>query len=194
MLLLMSDTRSNGSRTLVGVPAQSELVDILLEGSDLHAASITGSRPSVPTLGLVIVTCMDVRVEPHTVFGIQPGSAHVLRNAGGRVGGDVLRSLAVSSSLMGTTDVVVCHHTDCGLTGRSAAEIESAIQAVSGHRSGIDLRVIDDHEAALWDDCRSVLECEFLPPMTVTGVRYDVHTGRVELVVPPVARPGAAAS
>ena len=90
--------------------------DDLRASNRLHAQSYTnGDLPAPPARRVAVVTCMDARLHPETFLGLGVGDAHVIRNAGGRVSGDAIRSLVISQRLLGTNEVVVIHHTDCGM-------------------------------------------------------------------------------
>jgi carbonic anhydrase len=138
-------------------------------------ANVTDARPS---RHVAIVTCMDARIDVFAVLGLHLGEAHVLRNAGGRVTDDVLRSLALSSHVLGVTTVAVMQHTKCGLAGVTDDELRAA--------TGADLGFfpIDDHAAALRQDIELLAAQPYLDPITtIGGFVYDVETGRLDDVV-----------
>jgi carbonic anhydrase len=121
---------------------------------------------------------MDARIDVFAVLGLELGDAHVIRNAGGRLTDDVLRSLALSSGVLGVDTVVVMQHTKCGLQGTSDAELRA--------RTGADLDFlpITDHEAALRVDIERLASTSYLSALrTIAGFLYDVDTGRVEDMV-----------
>jgi carbonic anhydrase len=149
---------------------------------DLLAASESATRPAVldqrPAHRLAVVTCMDARIDVFAVLGLELGDAHVIRNAGGRLTDDVLRSLALSSSALGVDTVVVMQHTKCGLEGASEDELRA--------RTGADLDFlpIADHEAALRADIERLSSTPYLSAVQrIAGFVYDVESGRVEDVV-----------
>jgi carbonic anhydrase len=149
---------------------------------DLLAANDAATRPAVldqrPARRLAIVTCMDARIDVFAVLGLALGDAHVIRNAGGRLTDDVLRSLALSSTALGVDTVVVMQHTKCGLEGTSDAELRA--------RTGADLDFlpIADHEIALRADIERLSSTPYLSALrTIAGFVYDVESGRVEDVV-----------
>jgi carbonic anhydrase len=149
---------------------------------DLLAASESAPRPAVldqrPAHRLAVVTCMDARIDVFAVLGLELGDAHVIRNAGGRLTDDVLRSLALSSSALGVDTVVVMQHTKCGLEGTSDAELRA--------RTGADLDFlpIADHQAALRADIERLSGTPYLSALQrIAGFVYDVESGRVEDVV-----------
>lgn len=159
--------------------------------SDLQLANATyadsfasGDLASEPQRQLTVVTCMDTRIDPLAVLGLQVGDAHILRNAGGRVSDDVLRSLLASTHLLGVRNVVVMHHTGCGMANVDRAAVRKLVSDVPEEDwQEIDLLSIDDHEQALRDDVERVRTSPLLPQVAVVGWIYDVGTGRVREVV-----------
>ena len=131
-----------------------------------------------PTRRLAVVTCMDARIDVFAALGLRLGEAHVIRNAGGRVTEDVLRSLALSSHVLGVETVVVMQHTRCGLAGVTDEQLQEL--------TGADLGFfpIDDHAAALRDDIELLTTRPYLDPVkVVAGFVYDVDSGAVDDVV-----------
>ncbi|MGH9001325.1 MAG: beta-class carbonic anhydrase [Acidimicrobiia bacterium] len=127
-----------------------------------------------PSRNLAVLTCMDVRIDPSAALGLGLGEAHVLRNAGGRVTTDVLRSLALATHALGVDEVVVMQHTRCGLSGVSDRELRDRTGA------DVDFLAIDDHTAALRHDVDLLAATPYLTPVKViAGFLYDVDTGRV---------------
>ena len=111
----------------------ADLYDDLLRASRAHAAAATRAAGDVPAAKLparrlFVLTCMDARVDPLRMLGLRPGDAHVVRNAGGRVTDDVVRSLVLSSALLGTRHVAVVHHTDCGLLAPGDAHVRAQLR------------------------------------------------------------------
>jgi carbonic anhydrase len=149
---------------------------------DLLAANATATPPEAldqrPTRRLAVVTCMDARIDVFAVLGLELGDAHIVRNAGGRLTEDVLRSLALSSGVLGVDTVVVMQHTKCGLAGASDADLRA--------RTGADLDFlpIADHGVALRADIERLAGTAYLSGVqTIAGFVYDVDSGRVEDVV-----------
>jgi carbonic anhydrase len=142
------------------------------EGYAAARANVTDARPS---RHLAVVTCMDARIDVFAALGLHLGEAHVIRNAGGRVTDDVLRSLALSCHVLGVDTVVVMQHTKCGLEGVTDDELRSL--------TGADLGFfpIDDHAAALHEDLELLREATYLTPLTtVAGFVFDVESGEVD--------------
>jgi carbonic anhydrase len=140
--------------------------------------------PAAPARRLAVVTCMDARIDPLACLGLQPGDAHIIRNAGGRVSEDVLRSLIISAHLLGTREVAVIHHTDCGLLGLSNDDIRQRVAPGAGRNpSGIDFLPFSDQEGSVRDDVAGIRSSPFLDPDTaVRGFIYDVRTGALSAV------------
>jgi carbonic anhydrase len=154
-------------------------IDRLLAANEAYAAARQpGAGDARPNRHLAVVTCMDTRIDVYAVLGLAVGEAHVLRNAGGRVTDDVLRSLALSGHVLGVDTVVLMQHTRCGLAGTSDEELRA--------RTGADVAFlpIDDHRAALREDVERLASTPYLAPLrTLAGLVYDVDSGRVEDVV-----------
>lgn len=140
-----------------------------------------GDRPRQPARGLAVVTCMDARIDPLAALGLALGEAHVLRNAGGRVTDDVLRSLALSTHELGVREIGVIHHTGCGLHGVDNAELNR-----QAGLTGVDFLPFADMEAGVADDVVALVDSGYLAPGTVVwGAVYDLGTGVVSLVQEP---------
>ena len=139
----------------------------------------TGELPTPPARSLAIVTCMDARIVPHELFGLGPGDVHVLRNAGGRVTPDVLRSLLVATRLLGVDQVVVVHHTKCGgASSNSALTRQLRDAGVEGDVP--ELYGAADQVGALRADLEALRADDLLDhDLRVAGYRYDLDTGEV---------------
>ena len=138
-----------------------------------------GHMPTNPAASLLVLTCMDCRVLPRELLGLEPGDAHVLRNAGGRVTPDVLRSAALSTRLMDVDQVVVMHHTRCG-GGESDTSLGSALRAAGAEGDMPELYGAPDRVAALRADLESLRSSPLLPEgLRVAGYLYDIDTGDV---------------
>lgn len=136
-----------------------------------------------PTRQLAVVTCMDSRYTAQGVLGLNLGEAHVIRNAGGRVTSDVLRSLILSAAALGTRQCVIIHHTGCGLYGQTNTALRDRVAEVTGERPEVDFLVFDDLEHSVREDVAAVRSCVHLPPnYDVVGFVYDVQTGMLRLV------------
>ena len=162
------------------------MFDELRAANERYAQSFElGGLAGQAVKGIAIVTCIDTRIEPLAVLGLRPGDAKILRNAGGRVTSDVLRSLVLATKLLGVTHVVVMHHTDCALAGRSEEQIRQAIgDPQTSTESPWEFLAMPDPDAALAADTDEIARCTRLPEgVAVEGWRYDVRTGRVKQMV-----------
>jgi carbonic anhydrase len=150
----------------------------LLAANQGYAAARANVADPRPGRHIAVVTCMDARIDVFAVLGLHLGEAHVIRNAGGRVTDDVLRSLALSSQVLGVDTVVVMQHTKCGLAGVTDDELRSLTGAEFAFFP------IDDHAAALREDIALLTEKPYLSPLKmIAGFIYDVESGEVEDVV-----------
>src|SRR5215213_9798796 len=150
----------------------------LIDANRGYASARAAVADPRPSRHLAVVTCMDARIDVFAVLGLHLGEAHVIRNAGGRVTDDVLRSLALSSHVLGVDTVVVMQHTKCGLAGVTDEELRNL--------TGADLGFfpIDDHAAALREDIELLATTPFLAPLkVVAGFVYDVESGEIDDVV-----------
>ena len=131
--------------------------------------------------GLAIITCMDSRIDPLRIVGMQPGDAKILRNAGARATEDVLRTLVLATHLLNVNRVLVMPHTDCRMASGTEDEIHAAIKERSGiDTRGIEIRTVKDQVAALNADLVRIKSFPLLPKdIAVTGGIYDVKSGRL---------------
>ncbi len=150
----------------------------LLRANKAYAAARANVADARPSRHLAVVTCMDARIDVFAVLGLHLGEAHVIRNAGGRVTSDVLRSLALSSGVLGVDTAVVMQHTKCGLVGVT----DEALRAIT--HADLGFFPIDDHAAALREDVETLVRTPYLSGLrTVAGLVYDVESGELEDVV-----------
>ncbi|CAN5743527.1 carbonic anhydrase [soil metagenome] len=150
----------------------------LLAANEAYAAARASVADPGPGRRLAIVTCMDARIDVFAALGLHLGEAHVIRNAGGRVTDDVLRSLALSSQVLGVDTLVVMQHTGCGLTGVTDEELQEL--------TGADLGFfpIDEQAAVLRQDIDLLTTKPYLAPLLViAGFVYDVESGEIDDVV-----------
>jgi carbonic anhydrase len=167
----------------------SEIQKMLEANRAFVSAFGQGDLPARPTRGVAILTCMDARIHPAEALGLDIGDAHVIRNAGGRASDDAIRSLIISSRLLGTTEFAVIQHTDCGMLTLTNAQFQATLKHETGEdASAIDFLPIGELRQSVRDDVERVVSSPFLDPaIEVSGYIYDVHTGGVEQVVAPVA-------
>ena len=152
------------------------LLDTLLARAACPPSELT----SAPSLRLAIVTCMDARIDPLAVFGLATGDAHIIRNAGGRVGPQALRSLTLSQRALGTREVLIAQHTGCGLAGLDDEEFAATLAAETGERPAWRAGGFADLEESVRASMRAVREAVVLPHRDrVRGVVIDVEKGGV---------------
>jgi carbonic anhydrase len=161
------------------------LFDELLEANERYAQSFPGTDlTAAPSRQIVILTCMDARIDNFDAFGLAVGDAHILRNAGGRITDDVIRSLLLSSDVLGTRYVAVIHHTQCGLFDTSNEEIRQRVHDERGvDVSAIDFRPFQDADESVRGDLARLAASPLLrKDITIAGFVYDVATGRMRPV------------
>ncbi len=159
--------------------------DVLRANESYAAAFDLADVPARPARGLGLVTCIDSRIDPLAVLGLRAGDAKIMRNAGGRVTGDVLRSLAAAVNMLGVDRVIVMHHTDCAMAKVTQAEVAEAAGRQRGSTDIPDFCVISDPVRDLRTDVMTVRTSPLLPvDLAVIGLRYDVATGRTLEEVP----------
>jgi carbonic anhydrase len=161
--------------------------DDVLAGNATYAEAFEDEgKPGQAAKGLALVTCMDSRIEPLKMLGLERGDAKIIRNAGARVTSDVLRTLVLATTLLNVDRVLVAAHTSCAMTGKTEADVQELLAA----EHGLDVRslhfsVMPDQVAALRRDVQRIRSWPFLPKdLTVAGGLYDVKTGKLDLVVP----------
>jgi carbonic anhydrase len=156
----------------------------LLKNNEGYAESFdAGDLGAPPGMKVAIVTCMDARLDPGRALGIEPGDAHVIRNAGGVVTDDVIRSLAISQHELGTEEVLLIHHTKCGMQTFTDEEFADSRERSSGQRPPWPARTFTDLEEDVRDSIRRVRESPFIPRTdSVRGFVYEVESGRVREV------------
>jgi carbonic anhydrase len=160
------------------------VTDELLEAADQYASSFDkGDLPLPPARHVAIVACMDARLNVYGLLGLTEGDAHVIRNAGGVVTQDELRSLAISQRLLGTTEIVLIHHTDCGMLTFTDDDFRRSIEAETGIKPTWAAEAFTD----LDDDVRqNIARIKAEPSIprkeSVRGFVYDVHSGKLREV------------
>jgi len=157
-------------------------LSLLLAANDRYAYWFTkGDLSNVPRRGVVILTCMDARFDPAKALGLEEGDAHVLRNAGGRATDDAIRSLVLSSYLLGTREFLVIHHTDCGLQAYTEEEIRERLrQQVGVNASDIEFLTFTDLDESVRQDVATIRASPLmLNDISVRGFVYDVRNGRL---------------
>ena len=160
------------------------VTDELLANNRLHADALAERHLDIrPTRALAIVTCMDSRLNVFQALGLEEGDAHVLRNAGGVITDDMIRSLAISQRLLGTREVMLIHHTDCGMQKLSDDGFRAELQADTGVAPEFAIESFTDLDAAVRQSILRVQGSVFLPHRDrVRGFVYDVDTHRLREV------------
>ena len=158
--------------------------DAFLSNNAAYAEAFDkGDLPVPPARRAAIVACMDARIETGRLLGLEEGDAHVIRNAGGVVTDDVLRSLLISQRLLGTTEIILIHHTDCGMVTFRDDEVKDRIEAETGLRPSFALEAFADVEEDVRQSVRRIQACPFIPVKDrIRGFVYDVKTGRLNEV------------
>jgi carbonic anhydrase len=140
-----------------------------------------------PTKGLAVVACMDARLDVWRILGLTEGDAHVIRNAGGVVTDDVVRSLMISQRLLGTTDIVLIHHTDCGMLTFTDDEVKRQVEQDVGIRPPFSLEAFEDLDVDVRQSIARIRASPFVPNTTnIRGLVYEVETGTLREVSPEV--------
>ena len=159
-------------------------IDQLLENNERYSESFEGGDlPIPPAKKIAIVTCMDARLSPYVMLGLHEGDAHVIRNAGGVVTDEEIRSLAISQNLLGTEEIILIHHTDCGMLTFSDDDLAQKLQDATGETPEWSAHAFPDLEGDLRDSIQRIKDSPFIPNKdSVRGFVYDVHTGRLSEV------------
>jgi carbonic anhydrase len=161
------------------------MFDDLLAANEAYQADFHDSgMPGRAAKALAVLTCIDSRIDPLAMLGLEPGDAKIIRNAGARVTDDALRSLVLAVNLLGVTRVCVVQHTDCAMVGQSDDEVRERITSASGvDASEWDFLASTDQLATLHHDLSRIAECPLLPDdLVVGGFVFDVHTGVLKAV------------
>ncbi|MER5626090.1 MULTISPECIES: beta-class carbonic anhydrase [unclassified Streptosporangium] len=154
--------------------------DLLAANEEFSATFTDAELTGKAARGLAVVTCMDSRIDPLGLFGLKPGDAKILRNAGARVTDDVLRTLVLAVNLLAVERVLVMPHTDCGMTKVTDDEVHAIAARRGVDTRSLDFHTVPDQDAALRHDLTRIRTSPFLPAgMPVGGAIYDVRTGRL---------------
>jgi len=137
-----------------------------------------------PVRGLALLTCMDARIDLFAALGLAVGDAHLLRNAGGRATPDAIRSLLISTHVLGTREIGVLHHTDCGLEGRTNEQLADMMRANRAEPPELDFLPFADVQDSVRADVASLRKVPLPAGCSLWGAIFDVETGRVEVIVP----------
>jgi carbonic anhydrase len=157
--------------------------DLLARNAAFVATHTPEQLAGPPRLQLAVVTCMDARIDVAGALGVRPGEAHVIRNAGGLVTDDVLRSLVLSQRLLGTVEVMVIQHTGCGVHGLEDAELARQLTEETGAPPPFAFGGFTDLEASVRSSLDRIRSCPWLPATgAVRGFVYEIDTARVREV------------
>ena len=158
--------------------------DELLQNAEEYAARFDqGGLPLPPAKRVAVLACMDARLNPYGLLGLSEGDAHVIRNAGGVVTDDEIRSLAISQRLLGTEEIILIHHTDCGMLTFSDDEFRRQVQDDTGIKPEWAAEAFDDLEEDVRQSIARIQSSPFIPRKgSVRGFVYDVKTGRLDEV------------
>jgi len=159
------------------------VTDELLANNERYADGFTGPLPMPPAKGVAVVACMDARLNLYALLGLEEGQAHVIRNAGGAVTDDGIRSLAISQRLLGTREIILIHHTDCGMLTFTDDDFRAAIQADTGIRPAWSAEAFDDLDVDVRQSIARIKASPFVPHKdSVRGFVFDVATGKLNEV------------
>ena len=159
------------------------VTDRLLENSRRYADGFDkADLPKAPAMKLAVLACMDARLIPTRVLGLEEGDAHVIRNAGGVVTDDEIRSLAISQHLLGTEEVVVLHHTDCGMLTFTDDQFRAKMREATGQEPTWDCETFSDLDENVRESMRRITESPFIPHKNVRGFVYEVKDGSLREV------------
>jgi len=155
--------------------------DDLLQRNAAYAESFTkGDLPLPPARKVAVLACMDARLDVHKILGLEEGDAHVIRNAGGVATDDAIRSLVISQRLLGTEEVILIHHTDCGMLTFTDDQVKAQIQADTGIRPAFALEAFGDLEGDVRQSIARIEASPFVPRKDgIRGFVYDVRSGRL---------------
>ena len=159
--------------------------DVLKNNAQYAESFDKADLPLPPALNMAVVACMDARLDTHKLLGIQEGDAHVIRNAGGVITDDVIRSLVISQRLLGTTEVVLIHHTDCGMLTFRDDDVKDAIQADTGLRPSFAMEAFGSLEGDVLQSIARIKASPFVPAKDrIRGFVYDCASGRLNEISP----------
>ncbi len=158
--------------------------DELLRNAERYAASFDkGDLPMPPARKIAVLACMDARLNPYSLLGLQEGDAHIIRNAGGVVTDDEIRSLAISQRLLGTEEIILIHHTDCGMLTFTDDEFKRSVQDDVGIKPEWAAEAFPDLDEDVRQSIARIQASPFIPRKdSVRGFVYEVESGRLREV------------
>ena len=156
------------------------VTDQYLKNNEEYAARFTGPLPLPPSKHVAVLACMDARLDVYRILGIQEGESHVIRNAGGVVTDDEIRSLAISQRLLGTTEIILIHHTDCGMLTFTDDDFKKSIQDEVGIKPAWSAEAFSDLDEDVRQSLRRIQSSPFITATTsLRGFVFDVATGKL---------------
>jgi carbonic anhydrase len=160
------------------------VTDELIRNNESYAKSFTkGHLPLPPAKGVAVLACMDARIDVHKILGLEEGEAHVIRNAGGVATDDAIRSLTISQRLLGTKEIILIHHTDCGMLTFKDDDVKKKIESEVGIKPAFSLEAFDNLEDDVKQSIARIEASPFIPnKSSVRGFVYDAKTGRLNEV------------
>jgi carbonic anhydrase len=158
------------------------VTDELLEANERYAARFPGELPMPPARKVAVVACMDARLDVYRMLGLELGDAHVIRNAGGVVDDDAIRSLVISQRLLGTNEIVLVHHRDCGMITFRDDDVKDQIEADTGIRPSFALEAFSDVDADVRQSIARIQASPFVRHKNVRGFVFDIATGKLDEV------------
>src|SRR5215470_17246015 len=156
------------------------VTDELLRNAQAYAAAFNkGALPMPPARRVAVVACMDARINPYGLLGLSEGDAHVIRNAGGVITADEIRSLAISQRLLGTEEIILIHHTDCGMLTFKDDDFRASIEAETGIRPEWAAEAFGDLDGDVRQSIARIKANPFIPSKNVRGFVYEVESGKL---------------
>ncbi|MGH3766752.1 MAG: beta-class carbonic anhydrase [Pseudonocardiaceae bacterium] len=153
--------------------------DLLANNAD-YASNFSGPLPMPPAKGVAVVACMDARLDVYRILGLNEGEAHVIRNAGGVITDDEIRSLAISQRLLGTQEIILIHHTDCGMLTFTDDAFKKSIQDDTGIKPGWAAEAFPDLDEDVRQSIARIKASPFVPNRgSIRGFVFDVATGKL---------------
>ncbi|WP_280239798.1 beta-class carbonic anhydrase [Nocardia abscessus] len=161
------------------------VTDEYLENNAVYASTFRGPLPLPPAKGVAVIACMDARLNVYGALGLAEGEAHVIRNAGGVVTADEIRSLAISQRLLGTREIILIHHTDCGMLTFTDDDFKASIQEETGIKPDWSAEAFSDLETDVRQSIARIVASPFVPHKdSIRGFVFDVATGKLNEVLP----------
>jgi carbonic anhydrase len=160
------------------------VTDELLKNNERYAATFDrGDKPMPPARGVAVVACMDARLHVSSILGLEIGDAHIIRNAGGVITDDAIRSLVISQRLLGTKEIILIHHSDCGMVTFTDDAVKAQIKQDTGIRPPFSLEAFPDATDDVRQSIARIKASPFIPLRdNVRGFVYDVTTGKLQEV------------